>query len=171
MFQLFLELEVIFEDHGVCTGAFTDSFVLECAVCEQRALVQSLLTVLKLVNRHKRVDLLIDVAVTYAFPAHTSELSLQIFDLANLWSITRVVFGDLGCVVPSAVLLKFFSFCSPWLISTVVRAAKRRKFVLHRRPFGLTHSTLTNAHKPEKATVVFILEREWFVNVMSREVG
>ena len=41
-------LEVLFEDHGVCSCTVTDSFVLEHLVYEQRALAQPLSTVLQL---------------------------------------------------------------------------------------------------------------------------
>ena len=54
MYQHFLALEALFEDHGVCSGAVTDSLVLERAVYEQRALVQPLPTALQLVDRQKK---------------------------------------------------------------------------------------------------------------------
>ena len=38
-----LELEALFEDHGVCSGVITDSFALERMLHEQRALAQPLL--------------------------------------------------------------------------------------------------------------------------------
>ena len=35
MHQHVLELEILFEDHGVCSGTITDSLVLERVVYEQ----------------------------------------------------------------------------------------------------------------------------------------
>ena len=84
--QHFLELEALFEDHGVCSGDITDSLVLERTVHEQRALVQPLPTALQLVNRQEGVRLLLDFGGTFAFPVHTSEFSLQILDLTHVWS-------------------------------------------------------------------------------------
>ena len=40
MHRHFLELEIVFEDHGVCSGTVTDSLVLQRVVYEQRALAQ-----------------------------------------------------------------------------------------------------------------------------------
>ena len=84
--QHVLELEVLFEDHIVCSGVITDSLVLECVVHGQRALIQPLPTTLQLDNRQKRLHLLLNLAVTYAFPAHTSEFAFQILDLTHVWS-------------------------------------------------------------------------------------
>ena len=86
MFQHFVELEILFEDHGVCSDAITDSLVLERAVHEQRTLVQPLLAAVQLVKRQKGAHLLLDLAVTCAFPAHTSAFALQIHHLAHVWS-------------------------------------------------------------------------------------
>ena len=87
--------QILFEDHGVCSGVITDSLVLERAVCEPRALVQPLLTAVQLGNRQKggreEVQLLLDLTVTGAFPAHTSEFALQILDLTHVWSTTEIL--------------------------------------------------------------------------------
>ena len=81
-----LELEVFFEDHGVCSCTITNSLFLERVVYEQRALAQTLPTSLQLGNRQNGVQLLLDLTVTCAFRAHTSGFALQIFDLTHLWS-------------------------------------------------------------------------------------
>ena len=60
--------------------------VLECVVNGQRAVIQPLPTALQLDNRQKRLHLLVNLAVTYAFPAHTSEFSFQILDVTHVWS-------------------------------------------------------------------------------------
>ena len=59
-------------------GVITNFLVLERAVYEQRALVQPLPAALQLVNRQKGADLLLDLAVNCAFPAHTIEFALRI---------------------------------------------------------------------------------------------
>ena len=84
--QHVLELEVLFEDHIVCSGVITDSLVLECVVHGQRVLIQTQPTALLLDNRQKRLHLLLNLAVTYVFPAHTSEFAIQILDLTHVWS-------------------------------------------------------------------------------------
>ena len=53
MYQHVLELEALFEDHGACSGAITDSLVLKRVVHKQRALAQPLPTALQLGNRQK----------------------------------------------------------------------------------------------------------------------
>ena len=75
MFQHFLELEVFFEDHGVCSGAITDSLVLERAVYEQPALLQPLPSAAKLTSRQRGVQFLLDLTVTCALPVETSEFA------------------------------------------------------------------------------------------------
>ena len=47
------ELEVLFEEHGVCSGVVTDSLVLQRTVYDTRALVQPLFPALQLANRQK----------------------------------------------------------------------------------------------------------------------
>ena len=42
MYQYALELEALFEDHGVCSGVITDSLALEGVLYGQRALAQPL---------------------------------------------------------------------------------------------------------------------------------
>ena len=78
------QLEVLFEDHDVCFGVITDSLVLERAVCEQRALVEPPPTALQLRNKQKEIHLLLDLAVSNAFPAHTSEVAFQILDQTHV---------------------------------------------------------------------------------------
>ena len=55
-------------------------------VYEQRALVQPPPTAPQLANRQQEVHFLLDLPVTCAFPAHTSEFALQILDLTHVWS-------------------------------------------------------------------------------------
>ena len=84
--QHVLELEVLFEDHGVCSGIITDSLDLERVVYEQHALAQPPPTAIHLGDRQKGIQLLLDLAVTCAFPAPTSGFALQILDLTHVWA-------------------------------------------------------------------------------------
>ena len=67
-----VELEALFEDHGVCSGDIADSLALERVLYEQRALAQPFPSALLLVNRHKGVHFLSDLVVAHAFLLHTS---------------------------------------------------------------------------------------------------
>ena len=107
--DFFLELEVLFADHGVCSGVIIDSLVLVRAIYEQRALVQPLPTSLQLVNRQKGAHLLLDLAVTYAFPAHTSDLAVQILDLAHVWSNRGSDFVDADDVFDLAAAVYMYN--------------------------------------------------------------
>ena len=72
MYEHALELEVLFEDHGVRSCTITDSLDLERVVCEQRALAQPLPTALQLADRQRGVHFLLDLTITHAFPGNTS---------------------------------------------------------------------------------------------------
>ena len=86
MYRHFLELEALFEDHGVCSGVIIDSLALDRVLYEQRTLAEPLPSALQLVNRQKEVHFLSGLAVAYAVPPHTSEFTLQIPDLTHIWS-------------------------------------------------------------------------------------
>ena len=108
MYQHVLEVEVIFDDHGVCSCTGTDSLVLERVVYEQRALVQPLPAALLLADKLWGIQFLLDLTVTCAFPTHTSEFALRIFDLTQVWSNRGpgiIEFDDLLALDGSRLLL------------------------------------------------------------------
>ena len=77
MDPLALELEGLFEDHGICSHTITDPLYLDRVVYEQRALLQSP-TALQLTNRQRGVHFLFDLTVTYTLPAPTSEFAPRV---------------------------------------------------------------------------------------------
>ena len=102
MHQRVLELEVLFEDHGVCSCTITDSLVLERVVHEPRALAQPQPAALELGNNQKGVQFQLDLTVTFAFPAHTSGFALQIFGLTHVWSNSDSCIIDFDHVLATA---------------------------------------------------------------------
>ena len=64
----------------------TDSLDLEHVVYEQRAMVQPPPAVIQLASRQRGVQFLLDLTITYSFPAQTSKFALQITDLTQIWS-------------------------------------------------------------------------------------
>ena len=82
-YQYVLELEGLFENHGVCSAAI---LVLERMLHERRALVHPLPSSLQLANRQKEAHFLTDLVVAYTFPPHISGFVLPIFDLTQVWS-------------------------------------------------------------------------------------
>ena len=81
MCQQVLELEALFEDHGVCSGVITDSLALERVL----ALAQPLLSASQRVNRQNEVHFLLELAAACAFPLHTGRFTRQVPDLTQ-WS-------------------------------------------------------------------------------------
>ena len=80
-----LELEALFEDHGVWSGVTTDSPALEWPN-EQGALAQPLPCALQLADRQKGAHFSSALVVAYAFPPHTSGFTLENLDLTHVWS-------------------------------------------------------------------------------------
>ena len=55
-------------------------------MCAQHALLPPSPAAPQLTDRQRGVQFLLDLAITYAFPAHKSEFALQIIDLTQAWS-------------------------------------------------------------------------------------
>ena len=68
MNQHALELEGLFEDHGVCSCTITDSLDLEHVVYEQRALVQPPPAALQLTDRQRVSFYSISKSPTHSWP-------------------------------------------------------------------------------------------------------
>ena len=81
MNQHALELEGLFEDHGVCSRAVTNSPDLEHVVY----LVQPPPAALQLTNRQRGAQFLLDLTVTYARLAQTIEFALQVIGWTQVW--------------------------------------------------------------------------------------
>ena len=80
MFQGDLELESVFEDHGVCSEVITGS-ILNRAIYGRGAQLPP--SSLQLANRRKSARLLCDRIAVFALPPHTDGFRLQVLDLAH----------------------------------------------------------------------------------------
>ena len=78
--SLMHQLQVLFENHGVCSCTITDCLVLERVVYEQRALAQPLPTALQLVNRQKGFNFL--------SPAHSQLTPVDLHSKSSTWRMS-----------------------------------------------------------------------------------
>ena len=86
MFPGGLELDALFEDHGVCSAVIAGSLALERTIYRRCALVQPPLSALQLANRRKSALLLTDLVAAFALPPLTGGFTLQVLDMAHTWS-------------------------------------------------------------------------------------
>ena len=111
MFQGDLELESVFEHHGVCSEIITDS--LERAIYEWCALVQPHPSALQLANKRKSSRLLSDLVAV--FPPHTSGFALQVLDLTHSWSDRNADVIDLNNILALTAAVYMFTELNPSL--------------------------------------------------------
>ena len=86
MNQHTLELEGLFEDHGVCSCTIADSLSISSTWFMNNALWfnDHLQPYSQLTNRQRGVQFLFDLTIIDAFPAQNSEFTLQIIDLTQV---------------------------------------------------------------------------------------
>ena len=105
MYRCGLELEILFEDHGLCSEVIADFLALESAIYERRALIQPLPSASESANRQRSAHFLSDLAVSSAFHPHSSEFSLQVLDLTHVWSHSDSDVIELDDILASAVYM------------------------------------------------------------------
>ena len=110
-----LELDVIFEDHGVSWLTIDEMFALELVTYRRCFPAQPILSALQRFSRRKCSHLLRDVAATADLPPHSALFSLQLLDLAHRWSERED--NDIFDVLPPAatvhIQIKFISALHP----------------------------------------------------------
>ena len=89
MDQHALQLEELFEDHGICSYTISNSLSLKRVVYERHSYLQTPPTALQLIDWQRSVQLLLDLTVTNAFPAQTSEFALQVIQRRDWLSRVR----------------------------------------------------------------------------------
>ena len=83
MFRGGLELDALFEDHGVCFAVISDMLTLERAVYERCTPGQLPLSARQRTNRQKCARLLTDFVAAVDLPPNTESFTLQLFGLGS----------------------------------------------------------------------------------------
>ena len=112
MFPSDLELDALFEDHGVCFAVVEDMLTLERAVCQQCTPGQLPLSGRQRTNRQK-CSRLADLVAAAVLPPHTADFPLQLLDFAHTWSARGDNDIDLFDILPLAAAVYIFIKTDP----------------------------------------------------------